>query len=219
MVKIRRSFPAPESLEREARKTDGSCTEKDVVDRLRKDFHDKCYICELKGLQDPQVEHLRPHENGKYKDRKFDWNNLFWSCGHCNRVKNQVKYQAGILDCCRRDPEEAMKFCLTGDQVRVLTFGEEDREAVQTAQLVQETYNLRNTGIRVCESEYRLKALQQEMNLFYRKLEAYRKNPSSILLQRTLRALLRRESAFAGWKRSYLRKHLGEFPKLEEYIK
>lgn len=42
----------------------------------------------MKILQDPQVEHLLPHKNGKYKERKFDWDNLFWSCGHCNGVKN-----------------------------------------------------------------------------------------------------------------------------------
>ena len=65
---------------------------------------------ELKGLQDPQIEHLLPHKNGKWPDRKFDWENLFWACGHCNRVKNQKKYEEGILNCCQRDPEEAMPF-------------------------------------------------------------------------------------------------------------
>lgn len=58
MVKIERSFPAPDSLESEAKKVSGSYEQPDVVSRLRKDFHDKCYICELKNLQDPQVEHL-----------------------------------------------------------------------------------------------------------------------------------------------------------------
>jgi len=72
----------------EAEKTSGSYEKEDVVAQLKKDFHNKCYICEIDKLQDPQVEHLRPHKNGKYKDKKFDWNNLFWSCGHCNNVKN-----------------------------------------------------------------------------------------------------------------------------------
>ncbi len=64
MVKVKRTFPAPASLEIEIR-------------QLRDDFHNKCYICEMKNLQDPEVEHLLPHKNGKYWDRKFDWNNLF----------------------------------------------------------------------------------------------------------------------------------------------
>lgn len=87
MVKVERSQPAPESLEIEKKKESGSYKLKDVVERLQKDFNDTCYICELKGLQDPEVEHLLPHHNGRYIDRKFDWNNLFWVCGHCNIIK------------------------------------------------------------------------------------------------------------------------------------
>lgn len=77
MIKIERSFPAPSSLAAEAAKNNGSYEKPDVVERLKADFHNKCYICELKELQDPQVEHLLPHKNGKYQERKFDWNNLF----------------------------------------------------------------------------------------------------------------------------------------------
>ena len=82
MVRVKRSMPAPESLEIEKNKASGSYEKTDVVERLRKDFHNKCYICEMDNLQDPQVEHLRPHFNGKNIDLKFDWNNLFWSCGY-----------------------------------------------------------------------------------------------------------------------------------------
>lgn len=89
MVKVERSFPAPASLALESQKANGSYSMPDVVKQLKEDFHNKCYICELNELQDAQVEHLLPHLDGKYPKRKFDWNNLFWSCGHCNNVKNQ----------------------------------------------------------------------------------------------------------------------------------
>ena len=59
MIKVDRTFPAPKSLETEAKKKNGSYTEKDVVDQLLRDFHKKCYICEINDLQDPQVEHFR----------------------------------------------------------------------------------------------------------------------------------------------------------------
>lgn len=61
MVKVERSSPAPKSLEIEKQKSNGSYNKSDVVERLAKDFHNKCYICEINKLQDPQVEHLRPH--------------------------------------------------------------------------------------------------------------------------------------------------------------
>ena len=106
MVKVERSLPAPASLAMEKEKTNGSYNGSDVVKRLMEDFNNKCYICEIDNLQDPQVEHLKPHFGGKYIDRKFDWNNLFWSCGHCNGVKNQRKYDEHIIDCCHSDPEK-----------------------------------------------------------------------------------------------------------------
>ena len=110
MVKVERSFPTPDSLAEEKKKANGSYSEPDVIERLAKDFHNKCYICELDKLQDPQVEHLRPHFGGKNIERKFDWNNLFWSCSHCNGVKNQRKYDESIIDCCKLDPEERIYF-------------------------------------------------------------------------------------------------------------
>lgn len=65
MVKVERSQPAPESLKVESRKTNGTYKSKDVIERLRQDFHNKCYICEMKPVYDAHVEHLLPHKNGK----------------------------------------------------------------------------------------------------------------------------------------------------------
>lgn len=53
MVKIERSFPAPQSLAIEKKKVKESYREADVIERLAKDFNNKCYICELDKLQDP----------------------------------------------------------------------------------------------------------------------------------------------------------------------
>ena len=218
MVKVERTFPAPASLAKEAEKKSGSYSEKDVMEQLRHDFNDKCYICEIKGLQDPQVEHLLPHKNGKYHDRKFDWNNLFWSCGHCNNVKNQEKYDDGIIDCCREDPERYLNFRLIDGEVSVTSKDGKNVVAERTAILVREVFSLKNTGMRVYKSDKRFKELSKEMNVLYDNLEAVRKNPDSPTALRKLKALLRRESAFAAFKRCYVREHLQEFPQLLGYI-
>lgn len=218
MVKVQRSFPAPASLETESRKLSGSYCEPDVIERLKQDFHNKCYICELKDLQDTEVEYLVPHHNGRYPERKFDWNNLFWSCGHCNKVKNQQKYEGGILDCCRQDPEKAVCFRLKGDGVLVQAKHAEDTKAVLTAELVQEVFNRKNTGMRIYKSDMRLKELKKEMNLLYDSLECIKVNPDSKIAQRKLKALLRRESKFAAFKRNYIRENQDRFPQLLLYI-
>ena len=218
MVKVERSFPAPKSLGIEAQKTSGSYSESDVVEQLKKDFHNKCYLCEMDNLQDPQIEHLLPHMNGKYVERKFDWNNLFWSCGHCNNVKNQRKYDEGIIDCCKEDPESLICFKLENEDVLVYAKVQENERVALTAQLVTEIFNLKNTGMRVYKSEMRFQELNREMNKLYDTLEEMKENPDSAFVLRKLKALLRRESRFAAFKRNYVREHQEKFPQLSQYI-
>lgn len=218
MVKIERSFPAPESLAEEATKVNGSYEKEDVVYRLKKDFHDKCYICEMDHLQDPQVEHLLPHKNGKYPDRKFDWNNLFWVCGHCNSVKNQQKYDVGILDCCALDPEEYIIFQLIDGKINVFAKDENNTKAVLTARLIAEVFDLKNTAMRVYKSDLRFRELTQEMNKLYDCIEEWRENPDSEFALRKIKALLRRESRFAAFKRNYVRENQENYRQLLRYI-
>ncbi|HIY83061.1 MAG TPA: hypothetical protein H9823_04310 [Candidatus Rubneribacter avistercoris] len=217
MVKVERSQPAPASLAEEARKADGACNGKDVIERLASDFNDKCYICELKGLQDPNVEHLLPHEQGKRHDLKFDWDNLFWSCSHCNQVKNKSRYAAGIIDCCKRDPETAIHFGMKGSELDIRPIQLDD-EAKRTAELVFEVFNTRKTGMRTQASSHRMRELQKEMNVLFTELQTYGENERSAWTKMRLSALLRRESAFAAFKRCYVRQHLNEYPALAEYV-
>lgn len=219
MVKVERSFPAPDSLAEEARKVDGKYDKPDVIERLKKDFHNKCYICEMKELQDPNVEHLLPHKNGKYPERKFDWENLFWSCSHCNGVKNNGKYDNGILDCCKDDPEKVLSFSLENDDVTITILDADNELQKRTAQLVTEVFSLKNTGMRIYRSDQRLKLLQKEMNVLYKQLEKLHKKPESKVIMRMIESLLRRESAFAAFKRCYVREHANEYPELQKYVK
>ena len=56
MVKIERNPIPPQSLAVEAQRARGDYNKPDVIQRLKEDSHDKCYICELGGLSDPEVE-------------------------------------------------------------------------------------------------------------------------------------------------------------------
>ena len=207
MVKVERSTPAPESLAIEKKKASGSYSKPDVVERLKEDFHNKCYICELNDLQDPQVEHLKPHFDGKWIDRKFDWNNLFWSCGHCNSVKNQRKYDDHIIDCCTSDPEERIYFRLQNGNTDVTAINTSDYDAQMTAELVTEVFNIANSGMRIYKSAQRFEKLNKEMNKLYKTLDELAENPNSKFTLKKLQALIRRESQFAAFKRCYIREH------------
>lgn len=218
MIKIERSYPAPKSLEIESKKANGRYDGIDVVQQLRTDFHNKCYICGIAPLQDPQIEHRLPHKNGKYPDRKFDWDNLFLSCGHCNNIKNQDIYDDYVLDCCKRDPENCIDFIFNGKNVFVIAKNENDSEAVITAKLMMEVFNKKNTGMREYKSQMRLNALLKEMNVFFDTLERYSDGDHSIAVKRTLRGFLDKKSIFAEFKRCYIRLHKEAYSELLAFI-
>ncbi|HEY5125388.1 MAG TPA: HNH endonuclease, partial [Ignavibacteria bacterium] len=95
MVYLEKSQPAPDCLEIEKAKANGNYRSAEVLNRLKNDFKNKCYICEYKEPVTINVEHFRPHKGNK--DLEFDWNNLFWACGHCNNIK-LAKFD-NILNC------------------------------------------------------------------------------------------------------------------------
>lgn len=208
MVKIERSYPAPESLSQKQ-----SYREDDIIQRLEKDFNGKCYICELDKLSDINVEHLNPHKGDENK--KYDWDNLFLSCPHCNSVKNKREYDDKILDCCKVDPEEKINFDFDGKNIKVFAKDESDEKAVKTASLVYEVFNIKNTGMRVYTSAFRLNSLQKEMTIFFKALERYIKENDKMSL-RILKSKLRRESGFAAFKRAYIRKNYENYKNYSE---
>ena len=143
---------------------------------------------------------------------------MFWACGHCNGVKNQQKYDEGIMDCCKKDPEEEIYFRLINEEIHVSAKDNSNKEAVLTAALVQEVFSLKNTGMRVYKSEMRFQELNKELNKLYDNLEELNKKPDSKVVLRKLKALLRRESSFAAFKRNYIRENKDKYPNLMTYI-
>lgn len=214
MVKIERTPTPPASLAIEKAKASGKYNLDDVVTQLHADFHGKCYLCEQDALQSIEVEHLTPHHGDI--DLKFDWTNLFYSCAHCNSVKNQRQYESNILDCCTTDPETMIHHALVNGQVVVTPLiGTVD--AQNTANLVQDCFELRNRPIRSIESQNKVTALMGTMNLLCKYLEKLEKGTSKHALP-ALRGMLSREYKFAGFTRTYVRDHLDKYPDLAQYV-
>lgn len=217
MVKIERNPVPPPSLAVEKQKATGVYNKSDVILRLKEDSHDKCYICELGGLSDPEVEHLKPHHGRTIPERVFDWNNLFYVCPHCNNIKKESKYDDKIIDCCEEDPEKMLEQCYEEGHVNVHNIVNEER-AIMTADLIQECFEKRNTGIREAACQHRIDRLVEEMNFLYKTLEKHKKDPEMQRCKRTLKATLSRSSIFSAFKRNYVRKHIKHYPDLEEFL-
>lgn len=97
MVFLPKSQPAPECLAIEKTKTSGTYNQATVVEQLKLDFKNKCYICENKEPHSINIEHFVPHKGDI--DLKFDWNNLFYCCAHCNNSKLAIPEYDNILNC------------------------------------------------------------------------------------------------------------------------
>lgn len=111
MVKIERKNTektalAIASLKKKKIQSSRTCNTPEVVEALMETFHQKCYLCESKSFGKYEVEHLIPH--GGDKDLKFDWNNLFLACGHCNHIKGNSFNP--ILDCTKVEVDEIISF-------------------------------------------------------------------------------------------------------------
>ena len=215
MVKVERSFPAPASLEVEKKKASGTYRTEEVIQRLRKDFHDKCYICEMNHLQSPEIEHRLPHHSGKDRDREFDWNNLFWACRDCNIAKTKQKYEEGIIDCCAVDPEQLLMLSFEDNAVSARKKTDSDDILINnTESLLNEVFNKDSRGMRNIRSQERYRALQIEMNTFYRLLSRYSDPETTRDVYMDLQEALDRKSAFAQIKRDYIRAHMDYYPGL-----
>lgn len=212
MVKCERTYPAPASLAKRV-----SYNSPDVIKCLKEIFHGKCYICEMQDLQDGIVEHLMPHKD-KDMELKFGWDNLFWSCNHCNSLKNRAEYEGNIIDCCKTDPERYVKNIYDPYSSTVSVRAKDSQQSSRmTAQLIEESFNRDNTGIRTNAMGQRMMDLREEWYRFQKILKEYRKNHSTYHKNKVA-ARLRRKTVFAAFKREYIRDHHSEYPDLQEFV-
>ena len=135
-----KSRAAVQSLAK-VQKTNGNYNTPEVFEALQEMFHGKCYICEnKKSITSFQIEHLNPHHGNPAK--KYDWNNLFLSCAHCNNTKLD-KYTP-ILDCTRVDVDKRISFHflnpLENEQEIFLEALDENIETKNTLELLIDVY-------------------------------------------------------------------------------
>lgn len=215
MVKIEKNPTIPLSLSTENGRTPTSYREKDVILQLKEDFHGKCYLCNMGDLTDINVEHLRPHRNDV--SLKFDWNNLFYACPHCNSVKNKSAYDE-IINCCQENPETLLAFLIQEDNSVSVTPSTGRVDVSATADLINDIFSNKNTGCRTIATEVRVRKLLEEMNLLYRILDEYHKGIKKVRNKKILDELLHRKSSFAAFKRSYVRENLNHYEELSECL-
>lgn len=224
MIKIERRHTdkaqaAIESLQK-AREKNSTYNTPEVNRALKEIFHGKCYICENKECTSFQIEHLIPHRGDT--ELKYDWNNLFWACSHCNNTK-LGKYDP-VIDCTKENVEELIAFRKEG------YFGTEERlvfdllavgrkDVQNTKRLLEEVY-YGTTPQKKMEAKILRKTLREELSKFKEYVREYQEAEDED--KEDLECLLKRElgdsSPFAAFKRWLIRDNQAAFPELTAYI-
>ncbi|MDR2496620.1 MAG: HNH endonuclease [Tannerellaceae bacterium] len=219
MVYLEKSQPAPASLAEEKQKANGNYRKEDVVERLKNDFKNKCYLCELKAPTSINIEHFEPHKGDV--DKKFNWNNLFLSCPHCNNTKGDKCDK--ILNCTKKadDVENRLKYIFRPfpiERIDIVAL-DDSAETQNTKELLLEIYN-GTTPFKKLESANLRKQILDEISEFQQLLLDYFSDTVSAekrqLLSSKICLHISRESAFTAFKRWIIKgtpKHNIEFGK------
>ncbi len=199
MVKISKS-EIPQGI---VIKTEEDYRSEQVLLILQQDFLDKCYICEEKSPTSINVEHFHSCKN--HKHLKYDWENLFFACAHCNRIKGSCYDH--IIDCTKKDPEKyiILKFNSYPESYVKILDRLNGAENGETRELLDKIYNGAGTPISACEAKNLKKRISRELKNFMECVENYH-NENDLKLRtvywENIKKMLSRESNFAGFKRS-----------------
>jgi HNH endonuclease len=217
MLFFNKSHPGPECLENQ-KCISGDYKCGDVVARLETDFHNKCYLCEIKYPTNINVEHFIPHKGDI--DLKFSWNNLFFSCVHCNKIKGTKE---NLLDCTiDEEIEHKLKYGFSSFSENEITI-----EAMENEERIVNTQNLLSsifygsTKLAKLESSNLRKKLVDDLNQFWNKINNYIDSTEENikhLIFLDIQEELSKNSSFTSFKRWIIRSDNELFDEFGEYI-
>ena len=226
MIKIERTPLEAEKLAE--LRSSGTHNHDFIREQLRKDFHNKCYICGRSITGEFEIEHLLPHYNGTKKDRQLDWDNLFMSCSNCNGIKKN-RYDGELLDCCREAPE--MLICQKIDRGRVIAFARktapDQLRAKKTAQLITECFNYTGNSQAAENCTEKRRELKLRAIDLIKKLRRYREmrdNHEQYTdeqindAKNDVKNMIDITSEYAGFMRTFVRERLDMFPEFTEVV-
>jgi len=221
MVHFEKSQPAPECLDTEKAKAYGDYKCGDVLERAKTDFKNKCYICGYKEPSSINVEHFRPHKGNK--ELKFQWENLFWSCSHCNNTKLD-KYD-DIINCTdiNEDIENRLKITMRPfpKEIVIIESLDQNESTLSTAKLLDAVFN-GTTKLKTIEASNVRNKVLDEIRDFQGHLCNYYSDgfddddKTNILAH--IKRHLRKSSNFTAFKRWIIRENEIMKRDLEQYF-
>lgn len=215
MINVVRNIPAPAEL---AQNKIGAETKEALLQM----FHGKCYLCEIKNAVSTEVEHFKP--KSLFAELKYDWNNLFLACHHCNTIKNYTtdKHKdKELLNCCDDSVSviELINFsCSANPKEKVTisaTLANPDPITTHTILLLDQIFNTDSPS-----KKFDAKQLTDKVTIEVKKLldllhqytfDSYSTDTKASIL-RSIKNLLHPASEFTAFKVSYIKKYYSDEP-------
>jgi hypothetical protein len=196
MVYFQKSQPAPNILR--------NYNIPEVLQRLEQDFKNKCYICEQKEATNINIEHFVAHQGDD--NLKYDWNNLFLSCSHCNNIK--LNNYNNLLNCTISTDEVDIAlhyYCKPmPKEYAVFNIKIPSNKATQTKELLEKCFNGEHTPQKKLESSNLRSMLLKEIKKFQDLIfDYFEYNDNSYLIK--IKYELSNKSAFTAFKRWIIR--------------
>ncbi len=214
MINITRKEKAPDCLKKQ---TNYNC--EDVLEKLEKDFLGKCYICETNQFS-TNVEHFKAHKGNK--KLKFDWENLYLACNHCNNIK----LTTDILDCTnpKQNVEEQIIYNSISEikekiKIKVNELYKNDKLTLQTVDILNKVYNGHTKIKEIDANNLKIYFLEemlyfQGLMLKYNKEKFNEKKLSKI--ESKIEDELHKGSKLTAFKRQIIKKY--NYKKLQKYF-
>ncbi len=210
MINVVKHQPPPASLAIEKLKLNGTYRTEDVGLQIQKDFYNKCYICEDSDITSINTEHFVPHKGDI--NLKFDWDNLFFVCGHCNNTKLAKAVYDNMLNCTNPAHEVTnwIRYSTIEDdgfaKIKVVVEEVVARDGVTpTVTLLNDVYNGEHTINKKMESGNLRKRLHRELAAFYDLvfkfyLDANLSAAEKLVVRNQIAGHLQKPSAFSAFK-------------------
>lgn len=199
----------------------GTYNKQEVNRALNSIFYGKCYICESNIGTSVEIDHLIPHKGDI--DLKFEWNNLFWACGHCNNTKG-VKYTP-ILNCNEVHVDKKIAFRKVGflaeeEKYYFESVGEKTNEIEMTIKLLEAVYYGTTEQKRIEAVNIR-RLVRENLSNFKSYIQAYEEETNE-KYKKDIRICIEHElqenSAYTAFKRWIIWDNQDKYPEFVEFL-
>ena len=176
---------------------------------------------ESSSPQSINVEHFRPHSGNK--PLKFSWENLFWSCAHCNNIK--LDNYGNLLNCTdiSDDVENKLKYNFKPFPFEHVSIQElsTDEATLETKTLIEAVFN-GTTKLKTIEASNIRDELLKEIQEFQGYLIDYYKITNDDDIKEhyliKIRQHLHKGSNFTSFKRWIIRDNDALAQEFSQYI-